>query len=568
MFLKQSKYKTGRIFLSIMEGYRDPISKRPKQRTVKKIGYLDELVDQYPNPIEYFKNYAHQLTVEKNQQLAKFELQIDPQEKMIANQNNRKNFGYAALSHIYHQLKLDQFINNRSRHKKFGFNANTLFKNAVYSRILYPGSKKADFENRHLFFESTDYSLDDMYRNLDFIADLENSCQTFLNQQIQANYGRKKDLVYYDVTNYYFEIDEPTNLQKKGVSKEHRPNPIIQMGLLMDQEGIPISYRLYPGNTNDCLTYRPFIKQAKLDLGLGRIVVVADKAMNTGDNIWYTLSAKNGYVFSQSIRGASRALKDYVLNESDYTQFGEGFKMKSRLEPRDIWVTMKSGKKKKVQVDEKQIVFYSEKYARRARFERAKALEKARKIVKNPGLYDHSTANGAVSYVKNLQFNKSTGEIFKPEHQLSIDEAKIAAEEKLDGYYMLLTSEIDKSDTEVLEMYRGLWQIEENFKITKSDLLARPVFVRREKRIRAHFLICFVALTILRLIQRDLGYAYSAKRIAADLRKCEGTLFEKNLYVFSYFSPILAALANKYQLPFDRKYLTQREIKKILSETK
>lgn len=224
---------------------------------------------------------------------------------------------------------------------------------------------------------------------------------------------------------------------------------------------------------------------------------------------------------------------------------------------------MKSGKKKKVQVDEKQVVFYSEKYARKASFERAKALEKAQKIVNNLSLYDRTTAQGACGYVKDLHFDKKTGEVLDPEQQLSLDEAKSAEVEKLDGYYMLMTSEMDKSDEEILEMYCSLWQIEGNFKITKGDLLARPVFVRREERIKAHFLICFV---ILCLLQKDLAYQYSAKRIVAELRKREEILFEKNLYAFSYFSPALAAIVTKYNLPFDRKYLTQKEIKKFYQQ--
>src|SRR5699024_6943567 len=277
-------------------------------------------IDVYPDPVAHFKQVAQEMTAEKQQQQAPLLLEINPQEKLTMNLESKKNLGYSVLSKMYHDLHLDTFINNKARHKKFDYNANTLFKNAIYSRILNPGSKKQDYENRHRFFENTDYSLSDVYRNLDFISTLETDCQTFLNQQITNTFGRDTTHVYYDVTNYYFEIDEPTELLKKGVSKEKRTSPIVQMGLLMDGNGVPISYRLDPGNTNDFMTYRPFIKQAKMYLKLDRIFVVGDKAMNTGDNIWYTLSAKNGYVFSQSIRGASKEMKAYVLESSGYRQ--------------------------------------------------------------------------------------------------------------------------------------------------------------------------------------------------------------------------------------------------------
>lgn len=568
MFLKQARFKNGKTFLSIVEGYHDPVTKKPKQKTIKKIGYLDDFIDVYPDPVAHFKQVAREMTVEKQQHQAPLLLKINPQEKLTINLESKKNLGYSVLSKMYHDLHLDTFINNKARHKKFDYNANTLFKNAVYSRILTPGSKKQDYENRHQFFENTDYSLSDVYRNLDFISTLETDCQTFLNQQITNTFGRDTTHVYYDVTNYYFEIDEPTELLKKGVSKEKRTSPIVQMGLLMDGNGIPISYRLYPGNTNDCMTYRPFIKQAKMDLKLDRIIIVGDKAMNTGDNIWYTLSAKNGYVFSQSIRGASKEMKAYVLESSGYRQVGDSFKIKSRLEPREITITTTSGKKRKRTVDEKQVVFYSEKYAKKARYERGKLLEKAEKIIANPSAYNKSSAYGASGYVKNIEFDKKTGEIIETKKHLLLDEKKIKEDTALDGYYMLMTSEYQETDEKIVEIYRGLWRIEESFKITKTDLEARPVFVRNEDRIKAHFLICFVSLVILRLIQKELDHRYSVKKIVDTLNRCEGVSLEKNLYVFSYFSEELDTIAKKFNLPLNQKYLTRKEIKKILAETK
>jgi len=224
----------------------------------------------------------------------------------------------------------------------------------------------------------------------------------FVNDRIKLQYGRDTRLVYYDVTNYYFEIDEQDELRKKGVSKEHRPNPIVQMGLFMDTNGIPITFDLFPGNTNDCLTYRPILSRIQKEYELGKVIVVADKGMNTGDNIYYTLSAKDGYVFSMSVRGADKELKSYVLNEDGYEWYGNEYKRKSRLYPRTIKVTSSSGRKLNKTVDEKQVVFYSEKYAKRAKAERAAAIEKAIDLIKNPGKYTRSTSYGAASYVKNI----------------------------------------------------------------------------------------------------------------------------------------------------------------------
>ncbi|MBI9031212.1 IS1634 family transposase, partial [bacterium] len=309
----------------------------------------------------------------------------------------------------------------------------------VNSRLLEPGSKKQAYDNREMFFEKSNYSLDDVYRALSFFNEKGNELQLWINDRIKENYGRDTSLVYYDVTNYYFESDKEDEFRCKGVSKEHRPNPIVQMGLFMDTNGIPITYDLYAGNTNDCLTYRPTFSRMKKEFDLGKVIVVADKGMNTGDNINYTLSANDGFVFSQTARGANKELKDYIKNDNSYEWYGEDYKWKERLYPSDIWITTTSGKKIKKTIDVKQVVFYSEKYAKKARHERAKALEKAKKLIKSPSSYNRSTSHGAAGYIKNLTFVKETGEIADAS-ALVLDEQKIKDQEALDGYYVLVTS--------------------------------------------------------------------------------------------------------------------------------
>ena len=272
----------------------------------------------------------------------------------------------------------------------------------VYSRLLFPASKKASYENREVFFEKTDYSLDDVYRCLTFLNKHRENLQIWLNDKIKGKYGRDTSLIYYDVTNYYFESDEQDDFKRKGVSKEHRPNPIVQMGLFMDNNGIPITYELFPGNTNDCLTYRPNFGRIKKQFALGRVISVADKGMTTGDNIWYTINAptKDGYAFSMSVRGADKSMKEYVLDEEDYQWLGTEYKRKSRRYPRTIHVTTTSEKKMDKTVDEKQVIFWSEKYAKRAKADRAAALVKAADLTKNPGNYTRATSYGAAKYVK------------------------------------------------------------------------------------------------------------------------------------------------------------------------
>jgi transposase len=438
----------------------------------------------------------------------------------------------------------------------------------VFSRILAPSSKKKAFENRDWYFENFDFTLDDIYRCLTFLSSKRDNLKLHLHRKIKEQYGRSTELVYYDVTNYYFEIDKPDNLRKKGVSKEHRPDPIVQMGLFMDTMGMPVSYDLFPGNTNDCSTLIPLLAKMKREYDIGRVIVVADKGMNTGMNIAFNLIKGDGYVYSQTVRGGHKELKDYILDDSDYRQIGDDYKIKSRLYPREIIVKDINGKNKKVRVDEKQVVFYSRDYDKKAKKDREPALMKAKELVNNPGKYNKATSYGAAKYVKNLQYDKDTGEIALTDQRPVFDEEKLREEEKFDGYYAIVTSEYKKTDEEILEIYRGLWKIEESFKVTKSDLEARPVYLSREDRIQAHFLICFTALAIMRILEHRLGSSYSVSAIIESLCSVSCSRLEENWYVFDYANEITEAIREKLGIDLSRKYLRLGEIKKILGDTK
>jgi transposase len=211
------------------------------------------------------------------------------------------------------------------------YNVNSIMKLLVFSRILAPASKKKTFENKDWYFENFDFTLDDIYHCLTFANSKRDNLKLHLHRKIKEQYGRNTELVYYDVTNYYFEIDEPDELRKKSVSKEHRTDPIVQMGLFMDTMGMPISYDLFPGNTNDCSTLIPLLVKIKREYDIGRVIVVADKGMNTGMNIAYNLIKGDGYVYSQTVRGGHKELKDYVLDGGGYRQMGDDYRIKSRL---------------------------------------------------------------------------------------------------------------------------------------------------------------------------------------------------------------------------------------------
>jgi len=474
------------------------------------------------------------------------------------NAEGRKNFGYAAILKIYHELSLDDFFKNKARHEPFKYNTNSIMMLLTTSRLLSPGSKKKAFEEKGRYFERFDFSLADVYRALSHFAKVATECQRYLHEQIATKYGRNTRTIYYDVTNFYFEIDEA----------DDRHNSIVQMGLAMDADGIPLHYELFPGNKLDKETFRSVIGEVRKKYDTGRVVVVADMGIITGDNIYYLTGGKNlnGYVFSFSVRGGSGTFKDYVLNSADYVETDgrpakedADFKMKSRRIARDINVTLSSGKTAKKTVYEKQVVFWAKKYADKARAQREELLKKTKALEADPQKYTLATSYGAAKYLKNLEVDTETGEILLATLRPQFDS---------DGYYAIVTSELDMSDTEVIETYRGLWEIEETFRITKSTLEARPVYVSREDRIGAHFLTCFLALVILRLIQKKIAHRFSAAKILECLNSIACSNEQENIYLFDYRSEISDVLGNSLGIDFTKKRLRLGEVKNILATVK
>lgn len=574
MYLKKSTNKTnGRTYLSIASGYRDKSTGKTKTVLIKSLGYLDVLQKEFENPIAHFTEVVNQMNIESQNEKLPLTIKINTNEELNENENNRKNFGYVALSKIYHELKIDKFLINKFKGRNFSeYKINNIMKLLVFARCLFPDSKKSTFENKDIFFENTNFSLKEIYNALTYIEPYKDSLQSYIYDHIQEQYKPNNECVFYDVTNYYFEIDDNDDFRKKGVCKEHRPNPIVQMGLFMDSLGLPMSYGLFPGNTNDCLTLKPMIQKLQKNYSIGKVIVVADKGLNTGKNIVYQKAIGNGYVMSLSIRGANQELKDFVLNENGYVyNQDKTYKKKSRLYPREVeYVKTLNGKpiKAKTTVDEKQVIFWSADYAKRAKAERQPAIDKARDLINNVQKYNKKNCYGASKYVKHLVFDKNTGEIIEAKSQLSLDEDKIAEEEKLDGYYAIVTSEIEKTDDEIIDIYRGLWRIEETFKVTKSELDDRPVYVSTKEHIEAHFLTCYLALVLCRVLQHKLNKKYSVGKILESLSNCNCSNYHENYYLFDYYDTVLKDIGNILNINFALKNRTLQDIKKILSSSK
>lgn len=584
MYLKACPGYKGKIYLSFVEGYRDENGKA-KQKTIKKIGYLDDLKKQYDDPITYFKNKAKEINEDKIKELTI--KNIDS--KKLSLYSSRKNLGYFALKKIYDEIGFKDFLKIKQKKLKLEYDLNSILELLVFSRILYPSSKNETYNNKGVFFEKFDFSLKDLYRSLDYLDNLKEELQTLIWNNTKDSYNRDASTSYYDCTNYYFEvsyndkdlIDENGNIlekgyRKKGPSKEHRPEPIIGMGLLMDRTGIPLSYDLFPGNQSEKITLRPIVKRTKSKFGIERTIVVADRGLNTSDNTFF-LAGKNddnktnhdGYVYGQSVRGADKEFQDWALKD-DFTtdeivdEDGNNilWKHKSRIFAKKIQIQRNNKRSNVTNIYQKQMVYYSQKYADKQKKERELVIEKAKDLIKNPGRYNRATSVGAAGYINNISYEKDSGIVI--DNNLSLNETKIKEEERFDGYYSIVTSEKNLSDKEIRDIYKGLWKIEQSFKITKSEFKARPVYVWTKEHIEAHFLTCFISLVIMRLLELKLNNKYYSGAIIESLKKYSCSNLEHDFYLFDYYDEIIKNIENVFSVDLSHKYLNLKEIRKIL----
>jgi transposase len=371
------------------------------------------------------------------------------------------------------------------------------------------------------------------------------------------------------VTNYHFEIDDEDEMLRKGVAKNHRPDPIVQMGLLLDNNGVPMTYELFPGNLNDCKTFVQIMAKVRRNFNVGKMVVIADKGMNTASNAYYIANGRGWYIFSQTVRGGTKELKKYVLDKSGYVSVGSEYMVKSRQFTRSVEIEQGDGVPPiLVDISEKQVVFYSEKYAKKARRDREKTIQKARDIIRNPSGFKKYNTYGAAKYVGNLEYDKDTGEIIKTKSKIFFDEKKLREDEAYDGYYLIVTNCFNKPDDWIVDKYRGLWQIEETFKVSKSDLEARPVYVKLWEHIKAHFLICFIALTITKLLQNRISEKHYVTKVIENLSRACCAHIDTNRYMSYYYDDVLSTVGNALGIDFSNKYMTLSDIRKLIGDTK
>ena len=601
MYLRKIKRPNG-IYLAIQESYYDSKSKQSRTRTIQSLGYLDALKKEYQDPVAYFTQMASDMTEQKKQKKS-VQILIDTTARMSTETADVKNVGYGILKELYKKLEIDKFWSWKTRNLSIRYSVDQIFRMLVFSRILVPASKKGTFDGRDFYFEDFgDFSLDDIYHALDIICKNNEDLQKWIYDHSKKICTRDLSVSYFDCTNYYFDIgrsdmdildeagnpvDEngdsvPAKYRKRGPEKNHRPDPIVEMGLLMDRKGIPLAFDLFPGNESEKVHMRPIINRVKNGFSGSRIIVVADRGLNTSDNIYYLngdnkgdINTRDGYVYGQSVRGADAEFKEWVLSSAyitDKVTDDDGkeviFKHKSRIQPKELHVNVtRPGQKKKlrktVSIDQKQMVYYSEKYAKKQKADREVMIHRAKDLIKHPKKYNKVSCAGSASYIQNIAFSKDTGEIVEG-RALELNLEKIREEEKYDGYYSIVTSELEMSDLEMREIYRGLIRIEDTFKISKSEFDARPVFVRTNDHIDAHFTTCFTALVLIRLLQTKLENKYPVGRIINSLKDYCCVPLDTNNYQFTYFDEILKSIGTAFEMELDHKYRTRQEIQRLL----
>ena len=517
---------------------------KQKRVTLKNLGPLSNYDDNKPDLLirlrEKFKNGE---LVDLNE----FDLKSIQKEKdtiQISNINlklNPKNIGYFFLNQIYNELGIDMFLNRIKSDSKIEYDLNGLTKLLIFGRILEPASKKKTFENKdkYLFPITTCEDGKDIYKVLDILEENSKKIQNRMNTKIKnSSIGRKTDLTYYDVTNYYFEtmygdddiyeLDENNEIvkdekgnpiivqkgfRKTGVSKENHKGPIVQMGLFIDNNGIPVSFKLFPGNTQDKTTFKNVLENDIDEMDLGHIVVVADNGMNTQENKYLIVDKGNGYIVSKSVKRSWKSQREWAQDESDYKVITDKnnevvFKYKSRIN--EITLTYKikeivDGKEKTIKkiskkIKEKEIIYWSKKHYERELHQNKKFIEYLESCKEHPDKLKDKERKSQ-QYIKTVDVDKETGEIIHPEKVIVFLDEKLEKYKETLGYYSIVTSEIDEDDKEIINRYHGLSRIEDSFRIIKSDLEGRPIYVWTEEHIKAHFLICFIALTIIRIIQ-------------------------------------------------------------------
>ena len=572
MRLKITKSKNN-VHYSIIKDY-TPLNGKRTTKVYENLGNQKKVEERFGtiNTLDKIKKYVNQLNDEDKDIIIKKE--FNPNKKISPNLNNKFNVGYLFIKKLYYQLGLNNTCNNIQEKYQFHFDLNEILSYLIYARIIFPSSKLETFKQCQNFIEQPKFKLHDEYRALSYIAENTDYIQEQLFNNSKKIIERNSKIIYYDCTNYFFEIDQDDDLRKYGVSKEHRPNPIVGMGLFMDGDGLPLSFNIYPGNKNEQTTLIPeenkIFKNFKLKTT--KTVLCTDAGLASDEIKKYNIENGRAFVITQSLKKLKKKYQDEVFdlknwrisgdlkNINDLEEISQNDELKEKYYNTIFYKIIETETKS---VKQDLIVTFCFKYFDYNRNIRNSQIERAKKSIETNNVTRKGKNQNDYRRLIETISTTSTGEIVEKE-TYSINQKLIEEEEKYDGFYALTTNLVGNI-SEILKIVKGRWEIEESFRIMKSDFLARPVNLSREDRIKSHFLTCFISLFIYRLLEKKLNYNYTTSEILKTLRNMEMLEHKGIGFEPIYERTVLTDdLHNIFNFNTDIEIVTYKKIKKIL----
>lgn len=565
-FLKKTINKKG-TYLQIYSSFYDPERGHTAHKAYKPVGYVHELQEKgIDDPIAFYKEEVIKL----NQELKA--AKDAKKAKQISDDSPEKLIGYFPMKNINDKLSVKKYIDLMQTATDFRFNVFDMMSALVYARLVHPCSKSKTYDEViPKLFDSYDFSLNQLYDGLEYIGCEYEKIIEIYNHQIQQMYRFDTSHTYFDCTNFYFEIDKEDDFRKKGPSKENKKEPIVGLGLLLDANQIPIGMKLFPGNQSEKPVIRNIIQDLKKRNSVsGRTIQIADKGLNCAENIYHALKNGDGYIFSKSVKMLPEVEKTWVLLPNDYRDVknANGDVLYRIKECVDDFVykfnDSETGKEKKFKITEKRIVTYNPKLAKKQIYEINKEVEKARLLKASQAKKSEygDSAKYVIFTTTDKKGNETDGKI-----KVSMNEELIKKSLELAGYNMLVTSEISMNDKDVYDAYHNLWRIEESFRIMKSQLDARPVYLQKEDTIIGHFLICYLAVLLTRLFQfKILKNNYCSEDLFEFVHDFRVAKISDRKYInLSRGTTFIKEFATLCNLPLTSYFLNEGDIKKMLS---
>ena len=541
-------------------------------KVVEKLGTYDELEKKLngEDPIEWAKAYVAELTRKEKEEKREVLVRYSPAKQIAKDEQKSFNGGYLFLQQIYHQLGLSKISKVISDKYKFTYNLDSVLSRLVYSRIIFPASKLATCEQSKLFMEQSEFELQHVYRSLEVLAKESDYIKSELYKNSLKICDRNKGILYYDCTNYFFETEQEDGLRQYGVSKEHRPNPIVQMGLFMDGDGFPLAFCINKGNTNEQVTLKPLEKKIISDFGLSRFVVCTDAGLASVANRKFNDIQDRAFITTQSIKKLKASLREWALDPTGWKMSGSDvlYDLTELNEDSNLDLTFyKERWIKEKDLEQKLIVTFSTKYQKYQKSIRDRQIERAQKVIDtNPGKLKKCNSNDYKRFISKSHCTEN-GEVAENE-SYSIDTDLIAGEAAYDGFYAVCTN-LDDDASAIIKVNQRRWEIEESFRIMKSEFKARPVYLQRDDRIEAHFTTCFISLMIYRILEKKLGEKYTCHDIVAGLRDMNFFEVTGEGFIPTYTrTDFTDDLHDAFGFRTDYQIVNTKQMKKIFKDTK